>query len=189
MPCGSSWPCCWSEVYQGIKDHINLDLVKCVLMAGPGFVKERRLCKLVVPCQRPLTCEGVQCVHMWSARSSKFVGPFGRTTFWRGCCKKQPRQGDALRIDLKLMFGIRIMESDELRKGWDRLSCHVLTAAFVLSQRLPRDTPLLQKKSSFVCVHASCVLPGRSFCCCGLRLATGGAEISWDSFRKEESTE
>ena len=27
-------------VYQGIKDHINLDLVKCVLMAGPGFVKE-----------------------------------------------------------------------------------------------------------------------------------------------------
>ena len=30
-----------SQVYQGIKDHINLDLVKCVLMAGPGFVKER----------------------------------------------------------------------------------------------------------------------------------------------------
>jgi len=30
----------FEQVYQGIKDHINLDLVKCVLMAGPGFVKD-----------------------------------------------------------------------------------------------------------------------------------------------------
>lgn len=29
------------QVYQGIKDHVNLDLVKCVLLAGPGFVKDR----------------------------------------------------------------------------------------------------------------------------------------------------
>ena len=28
------------KVYQGIKDHVNLDLVKCVLLAGPGFVKD-----------------------------------------------------------------------------------------------------------------------------------------------------
>eukprot|EP00933_Yihiella_yeosuensis_P028921 TRINITY_DN22692_c0_g1_i1.p1 TRINITY_DN22692_c0_g1~~TRINITY_DN22692_c0_g1_i1.p1 ORF type:complete len:407 (+),score=85.66 TRINITY_DN22692_c0_g1_i1:61-1281(+) len=30
----------FEQVYQGIKDHINLDLVKCVLLAGPGFVKD-----------------------------------------------------------------------------------------------------------------------------------------------------
>ena len=28
------------QVYQGIKDHVNLELVKCVLLAGPGFVKD-----------------------------------------------------------------------------------------------------------------------------------------------------
>ncbi|CAK9065185.1 unnamed protein product [Durusdinium trenchii] len=30
----------FEQVYQGIKDHVNLDLVKCVLLAGPGFVKD-----------------------------------------------------------------------------------------------------------------------------------------------------
>lgn len=30
----------YEQVYQGIKDHIDLNLVKCVLMAGPGFVKD-----------------------------------------------------------------------------------------------------------------------------------------------------
>eukprot|EP00930_Biecheleria_cincta_P049875 TRINITY_DN35079_c0_g1_i1.p1 TRINITY_DN35079_c0_g1~~TRINITY_DN35079_c0_g1_i1.p1 ORF type:complete len:403 (+),score=108.16 TRINITY_DN35079_c0_g1_i1:46-1254(+) len=30
----------YEQVYQGIKDHVDLNLVKCVLMAGPGFVKD-----------------------------------------------------------------------------------------------------------------------------------------------------
>mmetsp|Transcript_19780 Transcript_19780/g.54503 ORF Transcript_19780/g.54503 Transcript_19780/m.54503 type:complete len:410 (-) Transcript_19780:120-1349(-) len=30
----------YEQVYQGIKDHMNLDLVKCVVLAGPGFVKD-----------------------------------------------------------------------------------------------------------------------------------------------------
>jgi len=30
----------FEQVYQGVRDHINLDLVKCVLLAGPGFVKD-----------------------------------------------------------------------------------------------------------------------------------------------------
>mmetsp|Transcript_68917 Transcript_68917/g.121822 ORF Transcript_68917/g.121822 Transcript_68917/m.121822 type:complete len:405 (+) Transcript_68917:48-1262(+) len=30
----------YEQVYQGIKDHIDLGLVKCVLLAGPGFVKD-----------------------------------------------------------------------------------------------------------------------------------------------------
>lgn len=29
----------YEQVYAGIRDHINLDLVKCVVLAGPGFVK------------------------------------------------------------------------------------------------------------------------------------------------------
>jgi len=28
------------QVYKGIKDHIDLDVVKCVVIAGPGFVKD-----------------------------------------------------------------------------------------------------------------------------------------------------
>merc|ERR1719270_3314942 len=30
----------FEQVYTGIKDHVSLDLVKCVVLAGPGFVKE-----------------------------------------------------------------------------------------------------------------------------------------------------
>lgn len=30
----------YEQVYVGIKEHINLDVVKCVLVAGPGFVKD-----------------------------------------------------------------------------------------------------------------------------------------------------
>eukprot|EP00927_Polykrikos_kofoidii_P055301 TRINITY_DN49571_c0_g1_i1.p1 TRINITY_DN49571_c0_g1~~TRINITY_DN49571_c0_g1_i1.p1 ORF type:complete len:407 (-),score=87.06 TRINITY_DN49571_c0_g1_i1:314-1534(-) len=30
----------YEQVYAGIKDHIDLSLVKCVLLGGPGFVKE-----------------------------------------------------------------------------------------------------------------------------------------------------
>jgi len=30
----------FEQVYMGIKDHVNLDLVKCVVVAGPGFVKD-----------------------------------------------------------------------------------------------------------------------------------------------------
>jgi len=30
----------YEQVYQGIKDHVDLSLVKCVLLAGPGFVKD-----------------------------------------------------------------------------------------------------------------------------------------------------
>lgn len=30
----------YEQVYSGIKDHVNLDLVKCVVLAGPGFVKD-----------------------------------------------------------------------------------------------------------------------------------------------------
>lgn len=30
----------FEQIYGGIKDHINLDLVKCCVLAGPGFVKD-----------------------------------------------------------------------------------------------------------------------------------------------------
>lgn len=30
----------FEQVYAGVRDHINLELVKCVVLAGPGFVKE-----------------------------------------------------------------------------------------------------------------------------------------------------
>lgn len=30
----------FEQVYAGIKDHVNLELVKCVVLAGPGFVKD-----------------------------------------------------------------------------------------------------------------------------------------------------
>jgi len=30
----------FEQVYAGIKDHVSLDLVKCVVLAGPGFVKD-----------------------------------------------------------------------------------------------------------------------------------------------------
>jgi len=30
----------YEQVYSGIRDHVNLDLVKCVVLAGPGFVKD-----------------------------------------------------------------------------------------------------------------------------------------------------
>merc|ERR1719277_2800644 len=30
----------FEQVYSGIRDHISLDLVKCVVVAGPGFVKD-----------------------------------------------------------------------------------------------------------------------------------------------------
>jgi len=30
----------FEQVYSGIRDHISLDLVKCVVLAGPGFVKD-----------------------------------------------------------------------------------------------------------------------------------------------------
>lgn len=33
----------FEQVIQGVKDHVNFDLVKCVVLAGPGFVKDEFL--------------------------------------------------------------------------------------------------------------------------------------------------
>mmetsp|Transcript_1981 Transcript_1981/g.3759 ORF Transcript_1981/g.3759 Transcript_1981/m.3759 type:complete len:402 (+) Transcript_1981:60-1265(+) len=64
----------YEQVYAGIKDHIDLDLVKCVVLAGPGFTKEDYLAWMLLRAQQlgetvflqkksMFVCAHASCVH------------------------------------------------------------------------------------------------------------------------------
>lgn len=64
----------FEQVYSGIKDHVNLELVKCVLLAGPGFVKDDFLVwmlqkatqsgdTVILQKKSSFVCTHASCVH------------------------------------------------------------------------------------------------------------------------------